>query len=254
MEQKRLVTGAVPSERLAECLMSSREKRYCTALKEIFNIQPISLHELGDISGEERFHADMIAARIGGGKYFTASSEAEINRVLRSYGAQVTEVSGITAKEPKLNICYLGDKIICDTRHVSSKILSACAENNIRVLHTNQRYAGCSCAVVASSAIITADPSIILLCRENSIDVLPVSQGDVKLKGYEYGFIGGACGMASADCMVFFGDLLTHRDHKKITAFLSHYGVRAVSLGEGALCDIGGIVPVTEYIKKLVRK
>ena len=74
--------------------------------------------------------------------------------------------------------------------------------------------------------------------------MLTVSKGAVKLAGYSYGFIGGASGKISSDTVAFCGDIDTHPDSDAIRAFLSKYGIKALSLDDNSLYDIGSIIPL----------
>lgn len=90
-------------------------------------------------------------------------------------------------------------------------------EKNIKLIDVNQGYAKCSSAV-CSEGIITADEGIYNTLIKNGINALKISQGYVKLEGYNYGFIGGATGIIDGK-MTFFGDVRRHPDYLKIKSF-----------------------------------
>ena len=58
---------------------------------------------------------------------------------------------------------------------------------------------------------------------------------------YEYGFIGGSGGV-DGKSVFFLGDIMTHPDGERITEFIENLGMKVVSLGEGELQDMGGIM------------
>ena len=91
--------------------------------------------------------------------------------------------------------------------------------------------------------MITADQSVLRALRNTEIDVLPIGQGSVALAGADYGFIGGASGYDPANHTLYFcGDICAHPDHDRIRDFCDDHGIRIVSLGNGNLTDIGGIL------------
>ena len=70
---------------------------------------------------------------------------------------------------------------------------------------------------------------------------LKISAGNILLKGYGCGFIGGAsCFDKDSDTVVFFGNLSEHPDGEKITVFLEKHGHRVVFFEEFPLSDFGG--------------
>ena len=99
----------------------------------------------------------------------------------------------------------------------------------------NQGYAKCSTAV-CDRGIITADETIYSACCENGINALKITQGNVKLSGYEYGFIGGASGIIDGK-LTFFGDIRKHPDYLKIKEFCDFDYIP-----DFALTDVGTIM------------
>lgn len=73
--------------------------------------------------------------------------------------------------------------------------------------HVNQGYTRCATAVVAKDAIITMDLGIRALAQFLGIDVLLVHEENVFLDGYDYGFLGGCCGLIDKNVVAFTGKL-----------------------------------------------
>lgn len=235
----------LPDRAVSLFIMSDRKREYYDSLKELTGAEILTVSPIDEIPGEEKYHADMSIIHIGGNLFISSKQNSDLNCVLSEKGAEIILCDGITAKQPKLNSFFLGNAFICCRNTVSQILTDYCSEKNIRVLHTNQRYAKCSAAIVSDNAIITSDESIYRLCSQNGIDALKISAGHIRLDGYEYGFIGGCCGRLSADTIAFCGNLDTHPDSDSIRGFLRNYGINAVSLSGGELYDIGGILPIT---------
>lgn len=232
-------------DRSAACvMMSDRLPDCCAELRNNYGIEILTPSPLSAVTGSERFHADMSICHLGGNRFISSADNTEINDRLCSCGADVHLCSSITAKLPLLNVCFLGGKVICNTKKTSDEILSFCENEGIGILHTNQSYAKCSVAVATENAVITSDEVIARLCEKNGIDCLCIEKGYIELDGYDYGFIGGCCGLISPDLLVFTGDICSHPSYREIRAFAASYGVKIQPLGNNLLYDVGGILPI----------
>lgn len=137
------------------------------------------------------------------------------------------------------NVCAVNGFALCLSRYTAPEILSEYK----KIIDTRQGYAKCSVCVVGSSAAITADDGIYRALVQNGIDALKITPGFVELYSMG-GFIGGASGMISDDCLAFNGELSTHPDCENIRAFCRSHGVYITELRSGALKDIGTIMLV----------
>ena len=148
--------------------------------------------------------------------------------------------------EAMLNCVFLGSYVIYNPKTVSSVINDYIKKSDLKKIIVSQGYTKCSCAVVLNNAIITDDLFISKKVIEQGIDCLLVEKGYIKLKGYDYGFIGGCCGKISKNILAFNGELKYHPDHKKIISFLDKHSIEPVYLKKGQLEDIGSIIPLSE--------
>ena len=142
-----------------------------------------------------------------------------------------------------LNAIFLDGKLLCRIKSLDDKVKEYCEKHNIKLLHVNQGYAKCSCAIVSDRALITADQGIAKALADTSIDFLTIGEGSVELEGAKYGFIGGASGYDGDKRTLYFcGDIKRHPDYLKIKCFCDDHGTRIVSLSDDNLTDIGGII------------
>ncbi len=133
------------------------------------------------------------------------------------------------------NALALGDTLFCKSQSVSSHILKMFK----KTADVAQGYAACSTLALSDSAIITADSSIARAARDNLIDVLQITQGNIKLPGYLYGFIGGAS-FVYKKTVYFFGNIDTHPDSELIKAFIHNRDMDFICLDPRLpLCDFG---------------
>lgn len=138
-----------------------------------------------------------------------------------------------------------GRNIICRKASVDGKILRLACDLGYNLLNVPQGYSKCSCAVLADGAIITADRGIAKVTLENSIDTLLISEGNVELPGYAYGFIGGATGLCG-NMLYFCGNLESHPDHTEIEEFARKHSTKCVSLSEEKLYDVGSLLFISK--------
>ena len=114
----------------------------------------------------------------------------------------------------------------------------------------NQGYTRCSVAMLSENCAVTADRGIASALEKNGVDVLIIRQGHIELKGYGYGFIGGAGAPLDDGVYGFFGDLFSHPDGDMIAEFAMLHKIKAVSLSDGPLSDNGGLLILREALAR----
>lgn len=231
----------LPESDVTTVIMSDHKPELVEELQNNFHINVISPKPLKSIDGSERYHADMSVCHLGGNNFVIDENNCDL---INAFESEIIKIKGISAKKPLLNVCFLKDKVICNKNKTDKAILRFCEESHIGILHTNQSYAKCSTAVINDNAVITSDNSIYNLCIANQIDVLKISAGFIKLDGYDYGFIGGCCGLLNSRLLAFSGNIRNHIDYDNIKKFAANYHVDIVSLGSKDLYDIGSILPI----------
>ena len=134
----------------------------------------------------------------------------------------------------------IGDKFFCNTKTIDKKILDFALKSGLQIIHVNQGYTGCSILKVSDNSIITSDKSIYEAAVKNKVEALLISEGFIKLEGYNHGFIGGCSGNINNELIIFCGSLENHPDKNRIRNFIKE---RKLSILEFSfeLTDIGGI-------------
>ncbi len=195
---------------------------------------------LGNLSN----HADMLLFDGGNGNFFLDSEQNELCEKINKWGGKTRKIEiSENAEYPNdvlLNAAVVGDYLICNTKTISKKILDSL---DLNVINVKQGYSKCSTCIVSSDAIITDDLSI-YNAAVKSIDVLLVKKGDIKLRGFNYGFIGGATVKLDKNNLGVIGKLNTHADANNIKAFLKNHFVDVIELSNEQITDIGGIIPL----------
>ncbi len=192
-------------------------------------------------------HTDMLVMPING-KFFLDRSQAALQNRLCGYGTECkiidAEVSRGYPNDVPLNCAVIGKNLLCNVKTVSAEILAVAKKSGLNIINVSQGYTKCSTCVVTENAVITDDSSIHTACISNGIDSLQISKGSIALDGYNYGFIGGCSGLIDKGLIAFCGDLKKHSDFDAIKSFLDKYNVKYISLFDGQLKDIGGIIAV----------
>lgn len=241
-----LKTANIPEKSVDLVIVSDYRSEIITELVGNYHIKVISPQPLENINGSERYHADMCVLHMGENRFVVDSGNTDLKNNLKMLGADVALCSNISASMPLLNVCLMNNKMICNEKKTFPEIIRYCLEHDIRIIHTKQGYTKCSIAVLNENALITSDDSVYRLCIKEKIDVLKVVCEGIRLDGYPNGFIGGCCGLLSYDTLAFCGNIKRHTDYNEIRDFALNHRIRIVSLGNGDLYDIGGIIPVAE--------
>lgn len=242
-------TPNLPTNKVSCVIMSDYIPELIQEMQN-YGINVIIPDKLNNIAGTEAHHADMSICHISKNKFVIAQNNTGLINKLKLIDADIILTSNqICGKYPNitvLNVCIFGNNLICNTKHADNNIIDFCQNNHFKILHTNQGYSKCSSAVISNNALITADESIYNLCRKNQIDVLKISNEGIRLDGYNYGFIGGTCGLIDKYTLAFSGNIKLHKDYSNIKDFVKNYHIDLLSLSDNILYDIGGILPIME--------
>ena len=120
-------------------------------------------------------------------------------------------------------------------------ILNYLKKSNIKILHTNQGYSGCSLLLLPNKKGITSDPGLAKTLRNNGFEIVLIHEGSIILDGFDHGFIGGCCGYYNG-VVYIHGDLNTHPDGMKIREFILKQHIDISEVKKFPLTDIGSIL------------
>lgn len=192
-------------------------------------------------------HADMLFLHLGGDQGLCSMDCNGSALAALGFAVKIGESPcALYPKDALYNLLVMGEYAFCNPASASPAALELLQAAGKTIVPVKQGYTKCSCAVISRQAIISSDQGICAAARGCGLDVLCIRSGSINLKGYDYGFIGGCCGLIGKDRLAVCGDLATHPDGAAIKAFCRSHGVEVVSLYGGALEDIGSIVPLKE--------
>lgn len=141
-----------------------------------------------------------------------------------------------------LNGLNLQDIFIHRLKSTDPKLLSLIKGK--KLINTRQGYSKCSTAVLSDNAFITCDDNMEKALLSEGKRVLKIPYGDIILDGYDYGFIGGCCGLIKDGVLAFYGDLSFYKYGNEILNFLKENKIEAVYLRKGQLIDRGSILRI----------
>ena len=149
-------------------------------------------------------------------------------------------VSDVYPHDVSLNLVFTRNILLGKTDAMAQKVKRHANSLDIPVFPVKQGYTKCSC-VVLENAVITSDTSIAKAASKAELDCLLISQGNVTLKGYDYGFIGGASGVYQKT-VFFCGNIKKHPDEERIANFCHLHGYEVHSLSDEPLFDAGTLM------------
>lgn len=196
-------------------------------------------------------HADIQIHYLGNNRFVCAPQVFEHYR--QHLPSEFTLIKGSVPLKEKYpydipyNAAALGKSLICNSRSTAIEILETYRCSSRNILNVAQGYAKCSTCVIGANAIITADAGIANIAEKHCIDVLKINPGHIKLRGMNYGFIGGTSGLIDKNTLAFNGELNTHPDGEKIRNFCSNHNVLITELKKGTLTDIGSIIANIDF-------
>lgn len=244
-----MIPLAVPNLPQREVRLAGVQAGPWTAVLENYGVRVLSPAPDAALPAETAGHADMLLCHAGGRTVFAAPLQTALANELTRYGFDVrfsVPLGGAYPADVPLNAAVAKTFALCNLKHAEPALVSFLKQSGRRLLHVRQGYAKCSLCFVAENAFITEDTGIANVLRREGMEVLLISAGDVALSEAHTGFFGGASGLIASDTLAVNGSLNTHRDADRIAAFLKKYGVRAFSISDGPVTDIGGILPLTE--------
>lgn len=234
----------LPSEKVLHVVVSDQYSQVISALEKA-GIITLTVESCSKVLYPLRNHADMLFSYLGNGCFAVEKGQSLLSSQLKELGFNCLvdkfELSERYPLDIPLNFCLVGENIICNEANTPAVFLK-----DKTVINVKQGYAKCSCIPVDENSLITDDISIFSSCIKHGLDTLLVSKENIRLDGFDIGFIGGCCGKLSRDIIAFCGDIRKHPDYHQIKSFLRERNVFPVSLFGGDLIDIGSLIPVTQ--------
>ncbi len=247
---KFIKKSGLPETKVKYAIVDNRVDKGITSELQTLGINTIKVDNNPSLQEPISAHSDMNVLHLGDKSFYVAEEfingfdkqlgniDCEIfnnSRVVKNLGREYPY-------DVLLNAAIVGDYIICNQNTVSKEIIE---NSGKKLIPVNQGYTKCSIAVVTENALITDDIGIYNSIG-NLFDVLLIERGQIELKGYNYGFIGGATGKIKYDELAFYGNLKELNCSDRIISFCRNHGVYCYSLSKQPLYDYGSLLPIIE--------
>lgn len=160
------------------------------------------------------------------------------------------------------NACATGKYFVHNLKISDSGILDWAEQNGLEFVDVPQGYTRCNLLPVGPSNFITSDRGVFKALSNSGANVLLISNKNIVLEGYDYGFLAGCAGIISSNndfenlssdyasslvksaehTVIFNGDLSAHPDFEEILDFINNCGLNALWVRGKKLADIGSIL------------
>ena len=247
MSERFLINPNLPENKVTTLFADSND----FALKSVFNelsVRVVSTTQNSFLDAPVSKHADVLANYVGKSTFLVDNNQVELCNFIMNNNGKLIIIDNIKSPYPNdclLNFADIGDYIISNKSILTEKIADRLP--NKQIIDVKQGYSKCSVCICKYNTIITDDISIYnALSQYSDIKSLLVEKGSVHINKYDYGFIGGCCGLIDKDLLLFNGDLSTHTDFDKIKNYLYDNGVNYIDIKGKPLTDIGSIIPIME--------
>lgn len=144
------------------------------------------------------------------------------------------------------NAARIGDYLFHNLSYTDSKLLEYYKRNGVKLINVKQGYSKCSVCIINENAIITSDIKIAELGQKNGIDAMFFNSNEITLRGLNYGFIGGICGMIDKNTLAINGDIKKLTNYESLLDFCQKYQTNVLCLNNLIPEDIGSILPIKE--------
>lgn len=247
MNERFLTNPNLPANKVTTVFANIDED----ALKSVFDevaIKVVNVTENKLLDAPISKHADILANYVGKSTFLADINQVELCNFIEDYDGKSVLIDNIQSPYPNdclLNFADIGDYIICNKSILTEQIVKYLPKKEI--IDVKQGYSKCSVCICNHNTVITDDISIYnALLQYDNINSLLVEKGSVRINEYNYGFIGGCCGLIDKNLLLFNGDLSTHTDFDKIQKFLYDNNVKYIDVKNKPLTDIGSIIPIIE--------
>lgn len=195
-----------------------------------------------------QFHADLQLCHVDRGTFVSAPECYDYyKKILGVYGCNVLKgekyIGGTYGSDCAYNVLVIGKKAFHNTKYTDNVIKKYFEDNQIELIHVNQGYTKCAASPLCENKLISADPSILRMCKNHGIDCLEIPWNGVLLSGFSHGFFGGSSGRINKEEFYICGNLNTHPASLEIDAFVKGCGMRVV-YEKGDITDFGSVMVI----------
>lgn len=143
----------------------------------------------------------------------------------------------------KFNALRIGEHLICKKDICAKSIIKRFDED--KIINSSQGYVKCSVIDIGSEYFVTDDKYLYEIIKSLGKKCILLDKGFVKIKDYDYGFIGGASGYAR-DKIFLTGKIINEANRIRLEEFAREINKELIYLTEYDIFDIGTLMIMEE--------
>ena len=238
----------VPHGNFKWIVIDGREREIGDSLSKL-GIKVLYTEKCADLYDAISFHPDILLHPLGDREIIVAPNVTpEFIRKLKLIGLKVKIGQTFLKRNYPYDIAYnvarLGNTAFHNFKYTDPVLRESLEKKGVKFLNVKQGYTKCNMAIIDDNSFITSDKGIFEVAVSNGFEALLIEPGGVFLKGFEYGFIGGAMGLIGEKKLAVTGVFNSHKNYEKIIEFLNKKGIEIVYLTFKQIKDIGSIIPL----------
>ena len=247
MNERFLKNPNLPENKVTTVFAQIDDNRLKSVFDEL-SIKVVKVNENSLLDAPVSQHADILCNYVGKSTFLVDKNQTELCKFLEDNNGKYVIIENIQSPYPDdclLNFADIGDYVICNKSILTEEIVKSLP--NKTIIDVKQGYSKCSVCICGYNTIITDDKSVYnAVLQYDNINSLLIEKGSVRINKYDYGFIGGCCGLIDKNVILFNGDLSLHSDFDKIKNFLYDNDIKYIDIKGKPLTDIGSIIPIME--------
>lgn len=143
----------------------------------------------------------------------------------------------------KFNALRAGEHLVCKKDVCAKSIIKRFDEG--KIINSSQGYVKCSVIDVGSEYFASDDKYLYEIIKSLGKKCILLDKGFVKIKDYDYGFIGGASGYAR-DKIFLTGKIISEANRIRLEEFAREINKELIYLTEYDIFDIGTLMIMEE--------
>ncbi len=236
----------IPLKKVNTILISNRIDESLKSLLKSLDINLLYTIDNPNLAKPVADHADMSVHPVTDKLFIVDNSVySYYKNLLDPYGIEVISSStSLTSKYPMdclLNVSRIQNYYIHNTVTEPS-LESQLKSMGLELIKVNQGYSKCSTLILNCDTIVTSDIGIHKTLIQYNINSNLIPQGNIELKGYNTGFIGGCGGMISPDTLVLSGDPRTYLYGEALFKIILDLGIHIEYVSNRKIVDFGSLI------------
>ncbi|HHW57741.1 MAG TPA: hypothetical protein GXX15_08780 [Clostridia bacterium] len=237
-----------PEEYAKYVLIDGRERKVGNVLHSL-GVKVLYTEKCEELYDAISFHPDILVHPLGNKEVVVAPnvSQSFIHK-LELIGLKVKKGRTFLKRNYPYDIAYnvarLDNVAFHNLKYTDYILRQSLEEQGVKFLNVKQGYTKCNMAIIDENSFITSDKGIYEVAINNGFDVLLIEPGGIFLKGFDYGFIGGAMGLIGNKKLAVTGVFNAHKNYERIMEFLDKKGIEIIYLTLEQIKDIGSIIPL----------